>query len=70
LVFGLSGLILMVAAIVTTAIAAQIYVKTTYFSIPLTLIALGSVLLGFMLILISLVLHQLRRIPERWNARY
>ncbi len=70
LIFGLSGLILMVAAIVTAAIAAQLYVKASYFSVPLTLIALGFVLLGFMLILISLVLHQLRRIPERWNARY
>jgi uncharacterized integral membrane protein len=60
----------MVTSIATATVAAQIYVKTTYFSIPLTLIALGLVLLGFMLILISLVLHQLRRIPERWNARY
>jgi glycosyltransferase involved in cell wall biosynthesis len=70
LFFGLSGVILMVAAIITTAIVAQLYTKTTYFSIPLTLVSLGFVLLGFMLILISLVLHELKRIPERWNARY
>lgn len=70
LFFGLSGVILMVAAIITTAIVAQIYTKTTYFSIPLTLVSLGFVLLGFMLILISLVLHELKRIPERWNSKY
>jgi glycosyltransferase involved in cell wall biosynthesis len=70
LFFGLPGVILMVAAIITTAIVARLYTEATYFSVPLTLIALGLVLLGFMLILISLVLHELKRIPERWNARY
>ncbi len=70
LFFGLPGVILMVAAIITTAIVARLYTEATYFSVPLTLIALGLVLLGFMLILISLVLRELKRIPERWNARY
>jgi uncharacterized integral membrane protein len=70
LCFGLPGVILMIAAIITAAIVAQLYTEATYFSIPLTLIALGLVLLGFMLILISLVLRELKRIPERWNARY
>jgi glycosyltransferase involved in cell wall biosynthesis len=70
LFFGVSGLILMVAAVITTIILARLYTQTNYFSVPLTLITLGLVLLGFMLILISLVLHELKRIPERWNARY
>jgi glycosyltransferase involved in cell wall biosynthesis len=70
LCFGVPGLFLMVAAVITTIILARLYVHTNYFSVPLTLIALGFVLLGFMLILVSLVLHELRRIPERWNARY
>jgi len=70
LFFGLSGVILMIGSIITTVIVAQLYTKTTYFSIPLTLVALGFVLLGFMLVLISLVLHELKRIPERWNTRY
>lgn len=70
LFFGGSGLILMIAAIITTAIATRLYIHNHYFSVPLTLIALGLVLLGFMLILVSLVLYQLKRIPERWNSRY
>jgi glycosyltransferase involved in cell wall biosynthesis len=70
LFFGLSGMILMVAAVITAEIVAQYYAEKSYFSIPLTLIALGLVLLGFMLILISLVLYELKRISERWNVRY
>jgi glycosyltransferase involved in cell wall biosynthesis len=70
LFFGLSGLILMTAAIITTAIAARLYTHSHYFSVPLTLMALGLLLLGFMLILVSLVLFQLKRVPERWNIRY
>jgi glycosyltransferase involved in cell wall biosynthesis len=70
LFFGLSGLILMIAAIVSTIILARLYTQSHYFSVPITLITLGLALLGFMLILISLVLHELKRIPERWNARY
>jgi glycosyltransferase involved in cell wall biosynthesis len=70
LFFGLSGLVLMTAAIITTAIAARYYIHSHYFSVPLTLMTLGFVLLGFMLILVSLVLYELKRIPERWNARY
>jgi glycosyltransferase involved in cell wall biosynthesis len=70
LFFGLSGVILMVAAIITTVIVAQYYAERSYFSIPLTLVALAFVLLGFMLILMSLVLYELKRIAERWNARY
>jgi glycosyltransferase involved in cell wall biosynthesis len=70
LFFGLSGLILMIAAIVTTIVVARLYTQSHYFSVPITLITLGLVLLGFMLILISLVLHELKRIPERWNSRY
>jgi len=70
LFFGVSGMVLMVAAIITTVIVAQLYTKTTYFSVPLTLVALGFVFIGFMLILISLVLYELKRISQRWNARY
>jgi len=69
LFFGTPGVILMIAAISTTIVVARLYSQTTYFSVPLTLIALGFVLLGFMLILISLVLYELKRIREHWNVR-
>jgi glycosyltransferase involved in cell wall biosynthesis len=69
LFFGTPGVILMLAAISTTIVVARLYSQTTYFSVPLTLIALGFVLLGFMLILISLVLYELKRIREHWNIR-
>ncbi|MDQ6866398.1 MAG: glycosyltransferase family 2 protein [Thermoproteota archaeon] len=69
LFFGASGIILMIAAAFITIIVARLYSQSTYFSVPLTLIALGFVLLGFMLILISLVLYELKRIREHWNVR-
>lgn len=69
LFFGAPGVMLMIAAVFTTIVVARLYSQSTYFSIPLTLIALGFVLLGFMLILISLVLYELKRIREHWNIR-
>jgi glycosyltransferase involved in cell wall biosynthesis len=69
LFFGLPGIILMVAAIITAIILARLYTQESYFSVPLTLLALGFVFLGFMLILISLVMYELQRIRERWNVR-
>jgi glycosyltransferase involved in cell wall biosynthesis len=69
LFFGTPGVILMIASISTAIIVARLYSQSTYFSVPLTLIALGFVLLGFMLILISLVLYELKRIREHWNVR-
>jgi glycosyltransferase involved in cell wall biosynthesis len=69
LFFGVPAVILMIAAVLTTIVLARLYTQTTYFSIPLTLIALGFVLLGFMLLLISLVLYELKRIREHWNVR-
>lgn len=70
LFFGFPGVILMVAAIITTIILARLYSHIHYFSVPLTLVALGFVFLGFMLILLSLVLYELKRIRERSNLRY
>jgi glycosyltransferase involved in cell wall biosynthesis len=70
LFFGLPGVILMLASIITTIMVARLYNQETYFSIPLTLVALGFALLGFMLILISLVMYELKKIRERWNVRY
>jgi len=67
--FGIPGVILMIAAISVALIVARLYSQSTYFSVPLTLIALGFVLLGFMLILMSLVLYELKRIREHWNVR-
>jgi len=69
LFFGTPGVMLMIAALSVTVIVAQLYTRSTYFSVPLTLIALGFVVLGFMLILISLVLYELKRIREHWNVR-
>jgi len=69
LFFGTPGVILMIAALSVTVVVARLYTQSTYFSVPLTLIALGFVLLGFMLILISLILYELKRIREHWNIR-
>lgn len=48
----------------------RLYTHIHYFSVPLTLIILGLVFLGFMLILLSLVHYELKSIRERSNFRY
>jgi glycosyltransferase involved in cell wall biosynthesis len=67
--FGIPGVILMIASVLVALLVARYYALESYFSVPLTLIVLGCVLLGFMLILISLILYELKRIREHWNVR-
>ena len=60
--FGLSGSMLLVIAIGTGMQMLDIFNETRYFSIPLGLIALGFVLCGGFLILISFIFYVLAKI--------
>jgi len=62
---GIPGFILLIVGIIYSVIVLTIFNDTRYFSIPSTLLALGSLVLGLMLLLMSVVLysisHQSRR---------
>src|SRR5919107_1705791 len=65
LFFGLAGIILIGAAVITTSELLLLFNETRYFSIPIALITLGLALLGTLLLLMSFVFHTLKRIRER-----
>ena len=65
LLLGLPGLILFSIGSIFSVIAVLIFNDTRYFSIPTTLIALGSLLFGLILILMSVLLFSIQRIFYR-----
>ncbi len=56
---GIPGLILLVIGIVYSVIVIALFNDTRYFSIPSTLLALGSLVIGLMLLLMSVVLYSI-----------
>jgi glycosyltransferase involved in cell wall biosynthesis len=66
--FGLTGLVLTMAAIIPASNMMQIFNKSRYFSIPLAIISLGLFFIGVLMILLSFVLYSLKRIRDRMDA--
>ena len=56
---GIPGLIFLVIGIIYSVIAIALFNETRYFSIPSTLLALGSLVVGLMLLLMSVVLYSI-----------
>jgi len=56
---GIPGLILLIIGIVFSMVVLSIFNETRYFSVPSTLIALGSFILGLLLLLMSVVLFSI-----------
>jgi len=69
LFFGLGGLIMIIVAMITATDILLIFNSTRYFSIPLSLIVLGLMLLGFLLVFLSFILYGLNRIRQRIDNR-
>ena len=65
LFFGLAGIILFGASVITTSEMLLLFNETRYFSIPLALITLGFAIMGTLLLLISFLFHTLKRIREK-----
>ena len=63
--FGLSGVMLLILALATGTQMLNLFNETRYFSIPLGLIALGLVLCGGFLILVSFIFYALAKIRVR-----
>ena len=62
---GIPGFILLVIGIIYSVIVLAIFNDTRYFSIPSTLLALGSSVIGLMLLLMSVVLYSISHQPRR-----
>lgn len=62
---GIPGLICIIIGIIFTIIVVTIFNDTRYFSVPSTLIALGSLVMGILLLLMSAVLFSLSRAIQR-----
>jgi glycosyltransferase involved in cell wall biosynthesis len=62
---GIPGLILMVIGIVFAITVISIFNETRYFSIPSTLVSIGTLLIGVMLLLMSVVLFSISRILRK-----
>ena len=58
---GLPGIILLIIGIVYSVVVVTIFNDTRYFSVPSTLVALGSLIIGVMLILMSVVLYAIKK---------
>lgn len=62
---GIPGFVLLIIGIVYSVVVLTIFNDTRYFSIPSTLLALGSLVLGLMLLLMSVVLYSISHQPKR-----
>ena len=64
LFFGIIGIILISAAVLTISQMLLLFNESGYFSIPLALLTLGFVLMGTLLLLISFVFHTLKKFEK------
>jgi len=62
---GIPGLILLVIGIVYSSVVIVIFNETRYFSIPSTLVSLGTLVIGLMLVLMSAVLFSISRATRK-----
>jgi len=62
---GIPGFILLIIGIVYSVVVMTMFNETRYFSIPSTLLALGNLVLGLMLLLMSVVLYSISHQSKR-----
>jgi len=62
---GITGFVLMIIGIVFSVIVIGMFNETRYFSVPLTLVALGSLVLGAILLLMAVVLFSISNMSKR-----
>ena len=63
-VIGLPGLILILIGIFVTSNVVESFNDTRYFSIPLTLIAIGTLVIGIFTFLVSIILFSISKLME------
>ena len=62
---GIPGFILLIIGIIFSIIVISIFNDDRFFSIPSTLVALGSLVIGIMLLLMSVILYSIARMSKR-----
>lgn len=62
---GIPGVILLIIGVAYSIVVITIFNNTRYFSIPSTLVALGSLMIGIILLLMSVVLFSINRAIKR-----
>ena len=62
---GIPGFILLIIGIIFSIIVISMFNEDRFFSIPSTFVALGSLVIGIMLILMSVVLFSIARMSKR-----
>lgn len=62
---GIPGLILLIIGIVYSVIVISMYIEGRYFSVPSTLVALGSLVIGMILLLMSVVLYSIAKTSRK-----
>lgn len=62
---GIPGFILLIIGIIFSIIVLSIFNEDRFFSIPSTLVALGSLVIGIMLLLMSVTLYSIARMSKR-----
>lgn len=67
LLLGMPGLILTAIGLAAAIYTVWIFNQTRYFSIPITLIALGFTLIGALLVITSLILYAIANIRRHYN---
>jgi len=58
---GIPGFILIIIGLIFSIVVIAIFNDTRYFSVPSTLVALGSLIIGLMLLMMSAVLYSINR---------
>ena len=66
---GIPGIILFILGITYSVVVITIFNDTRYFSVPSTLVSLGSLMLGMMLILVSVVLYAIKKAFLKKNSK-
>lgn len=62
---GIPGFILLIIGLTFSVIVITLFNEDRFFSIPSTLVAIGSLVIGLMLILMSVVLYSISQISKR-----
>ena len=62
---GIPGLILLIIGIVFSVIVISMFNEDRYFSVPSTLVALGSLVIGLILLLMSVVLYSVAKTSRK-----
>ncbi len=62
---GIPGVVLIIIGIIYSGVVVTIFNETRYFSLPSTMVALGSLMIGLILLLTSLILFVIIRSGQR-----